>query len=122
MRRWHLVVSIAVVLASNSEATAQAKSAQPEYVGRWAHKPAWCKNRRGTSDEIPLAFSLGGYQGLDEACRFEKIVGGSGRWQIFQVCSGEGDSHSDRVELAVKGNKLTMSYQNGQKFQFTRCP
>jgi hypothetical protein len=91
---------------------AHAQTVPPSYVGRWAADPAWCRNRPGTSDEIPITFTRRGMEGLENSCRFDRIGGGPAHWNIAMTCRGEGMTARDQIELSVDGNTMQIVYRS----------
>jgi hypothetical protein len=96
---------MAVVLLVSGLGGAHAQDA-PGYVGRWANEASWCRNKLGTTDEIPMIFSARGVEGYEFRCRFDRVAGGGGTWRISATCFGEGLTEKRQFELRRQGESL----------------
>ncbi|MCA0318641.1 MAG: hypothetical protein LCH88_11305 [Proteobacteria bacterium] len=121
-----LLIALAALVAIPggwSYAVAQSAS-EPGYVGRWAAQAGWCRNRPGTTGELPIRLTASGMEGLENSCRFTRIEGGSPEWRVTRTCQVEGMTQRDRIVLRREGSSLRMSFpgQGGESVLFVRCP
>lgn len=90
----------------------------PSYVGLWAQKIAWCSD-----DDSRIAITPRGTNEIESACDFTHVTGKSGRWSMRQTCHMEGTSTRSRLEIAVDGDTMTMSFPGKKsKVRLVRCP
>lgn len=98
-----------------------AAAQQPGYVGRWADEAAWCRNKLGTTDEIPMTFAARGVEGFEFYCDFDRVAGGNGRWNIAATCHGEGMTWKRRMNLTRDGDTLVWSERGKPSRRLSRC-
>jgi hypothetical protein len=99
----------------------KAQTRQPAYVGRWAYQPAWCRNKPGATDEIPIRFTRQTMEGMESTCRFDRVSGAPGKWKIAVTCQVEGTAERGQIEIAVNGNTMSLK-RGGKPVELTRCP
>ncbi|KRE13775.1 hypothetical protein ASE66_16455 [Bosea sp. Root483D1] len=116
MLRYALLISLSS-LGLIHTAAAQ----QPAYAGRWASEAGWCRNKLGTTDEIPMRFTARGVEGFEFACTFDKVGGGNGRWDIAATCRGEGMTEKRRINLSRDGDVLVWSERGKPSRRLSRC-
>jgi hypothetical protein len=98
-----------------------ASAQQPGYVGRWAAERSWCANRPGTTDELPVRFSARAFEGFELSCRFVRVEGGKGRWEIAARCEGEGMTEQRRFVLVRDRKGLVWREPGRPDFRLVRC-
>lgn len=116
MLRYALLISLSS-LGLIHAAAAQ----QPAYVGGWAGEASWCRNKPGTTDELPMRFSARGFEGHEIRCSFDRIAGGAGRWDISATCHGEGMTEKRRMSLTREGDVLIWSERGKPTLRLARC-
>ena len=116
------MIRFVVLVGLSSLACVQAASAQqPGYVGRWANEASWCRNTPGTTDELPVRFSARGFEGFEIGCRFDRIRGGAGEWDISATCHAEGMIEKRRITLRREGEALVWIERNQETQRMVRC-
>jgi hypothetical protein len=118
-----VAAGLGAVLGAPETAIAQS-GGQPAYVGRWADQASWCRNRLGTTDEIPFTISARGLEGMEWGCRFLQVTGSHPQWRITASCSGEGMTNRERFIFRVEGNVLRFTYvdRGNRTDRAVRCP
>ncbi|MBL8569205.1 MAG: hypothetical protein JNK84_08975 [Phreatobacter sp.] len=117
------IAALAAIPGGSSDALAQPASA-PGYVGRWAAEASWCRNRPGTTDELPIRLTARGMEGMENSCRFTRIEGASPEWRVARTCQVEGMTQRDRIVLRREGNSLRITYRGpaNDSVLYVRCP
>lgn len=100
---------------------AAAGAQQPGYVGNWASEASWCRNKLGTTDEIPLRVSARGVEGFEFRCSFDRVSGKDGRWDVTATCQGEGMTEKRRIRLVRDGDAMTWSERGKDAQRLVRC-
>ena len=103
---------------------AQSQTGQPAYVGRWSYDPAYCHNKPGSGDELPMVVTRKGIQSTQGSCSFRRITGGNGFWRAQIACNDVGGMGDNRnLEIRVQGQTLTLTYRDGLRGvdEFKRC-
>lgn len=121
-----LPIAIAALVAapgSWNNAVAQ-PAGEPGYAGRWAYQAGWCRNRPGTTDELPMRVTARGMEGMESSCRFTRIEGGSPEWRVARTCQVEGMTQRDRIVLRREGNSLRITFpgRGNESVLYARCP
>lgn len=89
----------------------------PAYVGVWATSSARC-----LEDDMRIKVTARGTEEFDSLCSFDKITEGPGRWKVAQTCHVEGTGRGSRLEMAMEGDRLIMSFpQRGTSTTLVRC-
>ncbi|AWN50597.1 hypothetical protein [Methylobacterium sp. 17Sr1-1] len=101
MRRHFIIILCGLILTPAYGAEA------PFPTGRWAGKPAWCKNRPGETDALPQIFTRTSIEGYENSCRITRITG-SNPFDVATVCEGEGMTSKDRTRYFVDGDRMTV--------------
>jgi len=95
---------------------------QPAYVGIWAPNLAWCENQAGA--EVPIQVTPATFAGYENSCEITQIDETARQeWQADLTCTGEGQSESRRITMAVEGNRMDVVYHEiaDQRVSYYRC-
>lgn len=97
-------------------------SGAASFVGRWAADASWCANTTGA--EQPIEITPTRFEGYENSCLIASVDERSGGWTVNMRCESEGQTRSERVQVAVTDNILDLTYpdRGGSNVKLTRCP
>ena len=92
------------------------------YVGRWAADPAWCENKPGETDALPITITETAFLGYENECEIDvSIAGDAGVYDIRRQCVGEGVPYEDDIRVTVAGDRMTLTGAGGSETEFYKC-
>lgn len=92
------------------------------FVGRWAADASWCANTSGAERAIEITPTR--FEGYENSCLIAGVDERNGGWTVNLQCESEGQTRSERVQVAVADDILDLSYpdRGGETVELTRCP
>ena len=110
-----------VTVAMTALVLAGCSPAATSFAGTWGVDQAQCKIPQDLA-EAPIILTDKGYDQHEAHCTFTKVTStGAGSWKVEEACSVEGNEQSDTMELAMKGDTLTINPGPNAK-PLVRCP
>lgn len=94
-------------------------AAPPAYVGSWGLDRDGC---RAEGDMVPTVIREDSIEFYDTACDLESLVQKGRTWTGKAVCSGEGETWTDRIAMTVSGDTLVLSRNDDKPLKLVRCP
>ena len=113
--RWYLLVGLAPVLAADNAA-----SAAEFFVGRWTSNPAICSGEVGSAR--PMIVTENSLHRSALSCRIGKMYKAGRAVYIQAYCSADGRMSTVPVTLEERGQRLGVTWNNGQMEEMQRCP
>ena len=94
-------------------------AAPPAYVGSWAEGRDACQ---AEGDLVPTRIGVDEIEFYDTACDLKSVVQKGHTWTAKAVCSGEGQTWTDRITMTVSGDTLVFSRNDDKPLKLVRCP
>lgn len=96
------------------------------WVGIWAVDPSWCKfaDQIGEHDPAPVRIDPSRLVGLERSCRItaQRLSVSPGKWQLTEICEGEGATSTERKIVTVAADFGSMSMADRERtIRFVRC-
>ncbi len=116
-----------LVLGAFAGVAACAGSPAPEaetapYVGRWAADPAWCANKPGETDALPITITETAFLGYENECEMDVVATDeAGVYSIRRQCVGEGVPYEDDISVSINNDRMTLTTAEGRETEFYKC-
>ena len=78
--------------------------------------------RQAEGDLVPTQISEDAIEFYDTACDLKSVVQKGRTWSAKAVCSGEGQTWTDRIAMTVSGDTLVFSRNDDKPLNLVRCP
>jgi hypothetical protein len=92
------------------------------FVGHWSANKAWCANPQGP--ERPIEITTTRFEGYENSCGILSISQVADGYEAALACASEGQTSSERIRMAVQGEKMTLTWlnRNNAVISLARCP
>lgn len=91
------------------------------FVGRWTANVAWCAAPSG--DSRPIEITATRFEGYENSCDIATVDQTINGYDATLRCQSEGKTTTERVNMVVAGQTLTLTYldRSGDPVTLTKC-